>query len=65
MLCCEFCGNAKLLSIGYEKNLIFLHGFASILSIIARKFNFLGKLAGNFEKKFRESAEKITFSSVN
>ena len=38
------------MSSGLEKNLVFLHGFANIICIITRKFDFRGKIGGKFKK---------------
>ena len=52
VLCCavNFDTKREIMSSGLEKNLVFLHGFANIICIITRKFDFQGKFCGNIEK---------------
>ena len=47
----------EIMSSGLEKNLVFLHGFANIICIITRKFDFRGKIKGKFEKIIKEKGK--------
>ena len=52
VLCCavNFDTKREIMSSRCEKNLVFLHGFANIICIITRKFDFRGKIGGKFKK---------------
>ena len=45
------------MSSGLEKNLVFLHGFANIICIITRKFDFRGKFLRKLEKKNKKNVD--------